>query len=288
MMKFGEKVKQLREEKGLTQQTLAERLYVTRQAVSKWERGTRYPDLLTVKKIAQVLEVSVDELLSGEELKENVEKSQVLSMPVGHTIQTVLYAVALTGYMLILVFGIYSLFPDENLAKLPAGQITLKSYGAICIDLVYAASLSIGLVFSIKNKLNSKVAGYIMWTPYVIAAIWFLLTYIQTQIKHNGYIGISAWFPEFIVLLLLAVYVLLFFIIEERRLPYGIILLICTLSIGYIALIMRRRLFEPYRTDLGLVISTVHCLGKSGMVILLGYQAYVWDKKRKTGYKHIV
>lgn len=39
MMKFGEKVKQLREEKGLTQQTLAERLYVTRQAVSKWERG---------------------------------------------------------------------------------------------------------------------------------------------------------------------------------------------------------------------------------------------------------
>lgn len=39
MMKFGEKVKQLREEKGMTQQTLAERLYVTRQAVSKWERG---------------------------------------------------------------------------------------------------------------------------------------------------------------------------------------------------------------------------------------------------------
>ena len=65
MIKFGEKVKQLREEKGMTQQTLSERLYVTRQAVSKWERGTRYPDVLTVKKIAQVLEVSVDDLLSG-------------------------------------------------------------------------------------------------------------------------------------------------------------------------------------------------------------------------------
>lgn len=288
MVKFGEKVKQLREENGMTQQTLAERLYVTRQAVSKWERGTRYPDVLTVKKIAQVLEVSVDDLLSGEELKENVEKSPILSMPVQSTIQTVLYAVALTGYMLILVFGIYSLFPDENLAKLPAGQITLKSYGIICIDLVYVVSLSIGLVFSIKNKLSAKITGYIMWMPYVIAAIQFLLTYIEIQIKHNGYIGISAWFPDFIVPLLFAVYILLFFIIEERRLPYGIILLICALSIGYIALIMRRRLFGPYRTDLGLVVSTVHCLGKLGMVILLGYQAYVWDKKRKTGYKNVV
>ena len=288
MMKFGEKVKQFREETGMTQQTLAERLYVTRQAVSKWERGTRYPDVLTVKKIAQVLEVSVDDLLSGEELRENVEKSPILSMPVQSTIQTVLYAVALTGYMLILVFGIYSLFPDENLAKLPPGQITLKSYGTICIDLVYVVSLSIGLVFSIKNKLSAKITGYIMWMPYVIAAIQFLLTYIEIQIKHNGYIGISAWFPDFIVPLLFAVYILLFFIIEERRLPYGIILFICALSIGYIALIMRRRLFGPYRTDLGLVVSTVHCLGKLGMVILLGYQAYVWDKKKKTGYKSVV
>ena len=127
-----------------------------------------------------------------------------------------------------------------------------------------------------------------MWMPYVIAAIQFLLTSIEIQIKHNGYIGILAWFPDFIVPLLFAVYILLFFIIEERRLPCGIILFICALSIGYIALIMRRRLFGPYRTDLGLVVSTVHCLGKLGMVILLGYQAYVWDKKRKTGYKNVL
>ena len=284
MMKFGEKVKQLREEKGMTQQTLSERLYVTRQAVSKWERGTRYPDLLTVKKLAQVLEVSVDDLLSGEELRENVEKSPVLSMPVGHTIQTVLYAIALTGYTLMLVFGIYSLFPSESLAKTPAGQITLISVSTVCSYLIYAASLSIGLMCSIKNKLNAKVTGYIMWTPYVIAALRFLLTYIHIQIKHNGYIEISAWFPEFVVPLLLAVYVLLFFIIEERRLPYGIILLICILSIGNLARVMRREI-GPYRTDLGLVVSTVHCLGKLGMAVLLGYQAYVWDKKRKTGIK---
>ena len=72
MVEFGEKLKQIREEKGLTQQSLAEKLYVTRQAVSRWECGARYPDLLTAKKIATILNTSLDELLSGEELKENI------------------------------------------------------------------------------------------------------------------------------------------------------------------------------------------------------------------------
>ncbi|MFR1374365.1 MAG: helix-turn-helix transcriptional regulator [Eisenbergiella massiliensis] len=50
MVEFGEKVKKLREEKGMTQQTMADQLYVTRQAVSRWECGARFPDLLTAKK----------------------------------------------------------------------------------------------------------------------------------------------------------------------------------------------------------------------------------------------
>ena len=47
MVEFGEQLRRAREEKGMTQQSLAEQLYVTRQAVSRWECGDRYPDLLT-------------------------------------------------------------------------------------------------------------------------------------------------------------------------------------------------------------------------------------------------
>ena len=65
MVEFGEQLRRAREEKGMTQQSLAEQLYVTRQAVSRWECGDRYPDLLTTKKISQILEVSLDDLLSG-------------------------------------------------------------------------------------------------------------------------------------------------------------------------------------------------------------------------------
>lgn len=52
-IEFGEKLKACREEKGMTQQTLADKLYVTRQAVSRWECGARYPDLITAKRIAE-------------------------------------------------------------------------------------------------------------------------------------------------------------------------------------------------------------------------------------------
>lgn len=122
MVEFGEKVKKLREEKGMTQQTMADQLYVTRQAVSRWECGARFPDLLTAKKIAQILEVSVDELLSGEELKKSIEKDPVLSAPVSNMIQTILYAVASAAYLLMLVFSLYSFYPTQALKGTPAGK----------------------------------------------------------------------------------------------------------------------------------------------------------------------
>lgn len=73
MVEFGEKLKRAREEKGMTQQTLSDALYVTRQAVSRWECGA-VSRPLTAKKLSEVLEVSLDELLSGEEMKKCVEK----------------------------------------------------------------------------------------------------------------------------------------------------------------------------------------------------------------------
>ena len=78
MIEFGEQLRKAREEKGMTQQTLAEQLFVTRQAVSKWECGERYPDLPTTKKISEALDVSLDDLLSGKDMNKVVERNQVV------------------------------------------------------------------------------------------------------------------------------------------------------------------------------------------------------------------
>lgn len=59
----GENIKRLRVEKGLTQKDLAEQLFVTSQAISRWENSEVEPSLTTIAKIASIFEVSVDEIM---------------------------------------------------------------------------------------------------------------------------------------------------------------------------------------------------------------------------------
>ena len=67
-MELHQKLKQLRKQKGLTQEQVAETLYVSRTAVSKWESGRGTPSIDSLKAVAAFFGVTVDELLSGEEL----------------------------------------------------------------------------------------------------------------------------------------------------------------------------------------------------------------------------
>ena len=67
-MDFSEKLQNLRKQHGLTQEELAAKLYVSRTAVSKWESGRGYPNIDSLKEISKFFSVSVDELLSSDEL----------------------------------------------------------------------------------------------------------------------------------------------------------------------------------------------------------------------------
>ena len=74
-MEFHEKLQQLRKGQGLTQEELARRLFVSRTAVSKWESGRGYPNLDSLKGLSQLFSLSIDELLSGDELVEVAESA---------------------------------------------------------------------------------------------------------------------------------------------------------------------------------------------------------------------
>lgn len=67
-MEFGEKLQELRKQKGLTQEELAQSLYVSRTAISKWESGRGFPNIESLKAISSFFSVSLDGLLSGEEV----------------------------------------------------------------------------------------------------------------------------------------------------------------------------------------------------------------------------
>lgn len=67
-MEFHEKLQELRKNRGLTQEELAEALYVSRTAISKWESGRGMPSIESLKAISKFFAVTLDDLLSSEEL----------------------------------------------------------------------------------------------------------------------------------------------------------------------------------------------------------------------------
>ena len=74
VLEFHEKLQELRKSRGLTQEELAEALFVSRTAISKWESRRGYPSIDSLKEISRYFAVSIDDLLSGEQLITIAEK----------------------------------------------------------------------------------------------------------------------------------------------------------------------------------------------------------------------
>lgn len=83
-MTFGERLYQLRKEKNLSQEELAERLAVSRQSISRWENGTASPDFEKTVRLSEIFETTTDYLLKGTAASLNVSDSE-MEMPAAKT-----------------------------------------------------------------------------------------------------------------------------------------------------------------------------------------------------------
>lgn len=95
-MKFSEKLKTLRKQKGMTQEQLAEKLFVTRTAVSKWETDKGLPAIDSLKMIAELFDVTLDELVGDEDIKtkqalDNKRSRTLYFVAIGFLLMTVLF-----------------------------------------------------------------------------------------------------------------------------------------------------------------------------------------------------
>ncbi len=70
---LGDKIKELRAQNNITQKELSEKLFVTAQAVSRWEKNEVEPSIKTLTELAKIFNVSVDELLSEDPIQQTVE-----------------------------------------------------------------------------------------------------------------------------------------------------------------------------------------------------------------------
>jgi len=75
-MEFRQRLQDLRHQHGLTQEQLADRIHISRAAVSKWESGRGFPNIEALKNLSRVFGVSVDHLLTGDELIQAAEGDQ--------------------------------------------------------------------------------------------------------------------------------------------------------------------------------------------------------------------
>ena len=160
MVEFGEQLRRAREEKGMTQQSLAEQLYVTRQSVSRWECGDRYPDLLTTKKISEILDVSLDDLLSGKAMEKVVERNPVIENKVANNIMIALYAVVVLSMIIPIIDQLLRIpgtkEPFFELANTPGVRIILTSAVIKIICFIF------GLVNALRGMFSPKRMGVVI------------------------------------------------------------------------------------------------------------------------------
>ena len=75
-MEFSEKLQELRKSRSLTQEELAEALYISRTAISKWESGRGYPSIASLKEISRYFSVTIDDLICSDEMISVVENEK--------------------------------------------------------------------------------------------------------------------------------------------------------------------------------------------------------------------
>ncbi len=127
---LGMMISSLRKEKGMTQLELAEKMGVTDKAVSKWERDLSFPDINSIPKLAEIFEVSVDELMQVKtDTKENIGKNKV-----DEIVETVLKALGLAMGTVVVVLSVLGELETESACfmlglGLAAVSITLLKNG---------------------------------------------------------------------------------------------------------------------------------------------------------------
>lgn len=160
MAEFGENIRKAREEMGVTQQTLADKLHVTRQAVSRWENGSRYPDLLTAKALAKSLDTTLDDLLMDDDMRTYPEVNPVIEYPMTKRVQTALFAAAFAINLILTMW--YFFYNITDIRAFGIGNESVLRITYFSTYIIIVSILLFGVVKSIKDTVNPKAAACIM------------------------------------------------------------------------------------------------------------------------------
>ena len=165
-LKIGKFIAEQRKSKNLTQSQLAEKLFITDKAVSKWERGKAMPDSSIMLKLCEILEISVNDLLSGAKTQNDEQNNERLLLAMAKeieqknkTIWTTMWII-MTVSMIALLGGSFLVY-----FFVPEGVWQLVAVLGICvlflIPCFYALKLEISVgAYKCKNCGHEFVPSY--------------------------------------------------------------------------------------------------------------------------------
>ena len=111
MTKISKNIKRLRTSKGMSQDALAEKLFISRQAVSSWENDRTQPDVDMISKLAEVFGVTVEELLYGEKRNTEIDNESIKTNKILITVFSILGSLLLGVGITILLVALWEKFP---------------------------------------------------------------------------------------------------------------------------------------------------------------------------------
>lgn len=184
-MEFNEKLQELRKRKGLTQEQLAESLYVSRTAVSKWESGRGYPNIDSLKRVADFFSVTIDDLLSDSDTPAAAEEKTEPETPV--LLRRIFSLLDLSVVLLLILpfFGQASAEGIRGVSLLALTGISPLIRGIYFGVLAGMTAAGVLTLFSpddrnpVRLSLSLNAAGMLVFIlspqPYAAAFLFFLL-----------------------------------------------------------------------------------------------------------------
>ncbi len=178
--KIGSFLKELRKEKGITQEELAEQLNVSGRTVSRWETGNNMPDISILIELAELYDVSIPEIVNGERKNESMneevkEVAQSLSDYADLEKENMLKEVrslSITGVVALLLYGVL------GICDIPETYFMLETLSTYCLVLVIISPIMIlfytsGLISKVKKHKNNKILLFII--EFIVVFVLALL-----------------------------------------------------------------------------------------------------------------
>jgi transcriptional regulator with XRE-family HTH domain len=132
-MEIGKKLKDARMKSGFTQETVAEKINVSRQTISNWENEKSYPDIISVIALSDLYSISLDDLLKGDrEMMEHLEECT----NVVKSTQKLIGAIILNAVTVILLIALSMLLPDKSYYLLVVFCLAIMSSSVLLYQII--------------------------------------------------------------------------------------------------------------------------------------------------------